>query len=111
VLDFSEGEVIMLDLNDETRWILGRPNFSCIGFANRLRQLGHEIENKAEDEQAAVIHWMLIRTGKDGFHQCAAGDDAAVRRIRCPCRIIKKPVISDRVRPRNFVNRVSVRYG
>lgn len=46
-------------LNDYTRWILGRPNFACGPIASVLRSLGHEIEHKAEDEQAAVIHWML----------------------------------------------------
>lgn len=49
----------MFELNDETRWILGRPNFACARIAARLRELGHQIESKAEDEQAATIHWML----------------------------------------------------
>lgn len=46
-------------LNSHTRWILSRPNFVCGPVASILRSLGHEIERKAEDEQAAVIHWML----------------------------------------------------
>ena len=50
----------VIELNDETRWILGRPNFTCIGMANGLRARGHKIKNKAEDEQAAVIYWMLL---------------------------------------------------
>lgn len=49
----------MIELNDETRWILGRPNFACAGIAEKLRQQGKKIERKAEHEQAAVIHWML----------------------------------------------------
>lgn len=46
-------------LNDDVRWILGQPNFNCVTTAQLLRSLGHEIERKAEAEQAAVIHWML----------------------------------------------------
>jgi len=49
----------MFELNDETRWILGRPNFTCAGIARDLRVLGQDIKQRAEDEQAAVIHWML----------------------------------------------------
>lgn len=56
----------MFDLNDETRWILGRPNFSCAGIAEGLRAGGHVIERKAEHEQAAVIHWMLTMYEQHG---------------------------------------------
>ena len=49
----------MIALDDETRWILGRPNFWCAPIARLLRVLGHRIEERAEDEQAATIHWML----------------------------------------------------
>lgn len=49
----------MLPLDDETRWILGRPNFACAGIAAKLRTQGHEIARKAEAEQAFVIWWML----------------------------------------------------
>lgn len=46
-------------LNEDTQDILGRPNFTCISIAHRLRQLGHDIENRAENEQAAVVHFLL----------------------------------------------------
>lgn len=46
-------------LDDETRWILGRPNFACAGIASKLREHGHKIECRSEDEQASVLHWML----------------------------------------------------
>lgn len=49
----------MVELNDDTRWIMGRPNFWCASFAPALRRMGHEIARKAEDEQAVVIWWML----------------------------------------------------
>jgi len=48
-----------LELNEETRFILGRPNFWCGSMAMRMRELGHEIPKKSEEEQAHVIHWML----------------------------------------------------
>ena len=47
------------EMDDELRWILGRPNFACVGIAERLRELGKDIERKAESEQAAAIHWMM----------------------------------------------------
>lgn len=46
-------------LDEEVRWILGRPNFMCAGIAGALRMSGQEIKRKAEEEQAAVLHWML----------------------------------------------------
>ena len=53
-------------LDDDLIAILGRPNFTCIGIANRLRQLGTEIKTRSEDEQAHVIafllrHWIADR--------------------------------------------------
>jgi hypothetical protein len=51
--------VSQIELNEDTRFILGRPNFWCGAMANSLRALGHEIPNKAEEEQAYVIWWML----------------------------------------------------
>ena len=56
----------MVELDDEVRWILGRPNFTCGSTAQVLRILGHEIKTKAEDEQAAVMHWMLCLYEKHG---------------------------------------------
>lgn len=54
------------EMTDELRWILGRPNFVCARLAQTLRNMGHEIKPKAEDEQAAVIHWMLTLHEKHG---------------------------------------------
>ena len=48
-----------IPLNEHTRNILGRPCFACIGIAQLLRDMGHTIARKAEDEQAAVAHWCL----------------------------------------------------
>lgn len=46
-------------LDQTMRNILGRPNFACIRLAHWLREKGHEILHKAEEEQAAVLHWQL----------------------------------------------------
>lgn len=54
------------ELNEQTKEILGRPNFSCSPIANGLRRIGQTIPNKAEEEQAAVIYWMLSMYQKHG---------------------------------------------
>lgn len=46
-------------LNDDLIAILGRPNFLCAQLADRLRSEGQEIAKRAENEQAAVIHFLL----------------------------------------------------
>jgi hypothetical protein len=48
-----------MGLSEEEKWILGRPNFTCGAIAERMRQMGHECERKAEEEQALVIFTML----------------------------------------------------
>ncbi len=55
-----------MQLNEDTRFILGRPNFWCHAIAQRMRELGHEIPNKAEEEQAHVINLMLEHYEKHG---------------------------------------------
>ncbi len=67
----------MFDLNDETRWILGRPNFWCAPIAGSLRLRGDDIPPKAEEEQAAAIFWMLQmyeKYGADGGDWKKKGD-------------------------------------
>ena len=46
-------------LGESLRSILGRPNFACAGIAKRLRGMGYAIPQKAEEEQAATIHWLV----------------------------------------------------
>lgn len=48
-------------LNGDLINILGRPNFTCIHLAQALRFCGTDIKSKAEHEQAAVIHFLLMR--------------------------------------------------
>lgn len=47
------------ELTSDLRGILGRPNFTCNGIAQALRQMGFDIPRKSEEEQAATIYWML----------------------------------------------------
>lgn len=65
------------DLTPELANILGTMCFQCISFAQALRAAGHQIKTQAEDEQAAVLHWMLghyFRHGDDGWRKAAAED-------------------------------------
>jgi hypothetical protein len=66
----------VIELNDETRWILGRPNFACAGLAECLRRMGHTVARKAEDEQAAAIHWMLTMYEQHGTEWREAAERA-----------------------------------
>lgn len=54
-----------LELTDDVRCILGQICTQCIHTARALRLMGHQIANKAEDEQAASIHWMLGHYARD----------------------------------------------
>lgn len=56
----------LLPLNEHTREILGRICLHCGGIADVLRSDNHEIKRKAEDEQAAVIHFLLHMYFKHG---------------------------------------------
>ncbi len=47
------------ELDSDLIDILGRPNFACIRIAQRLRVLGYEIKRRSENEQAAVLHFLL----------------------------------------------------
>ncbi|EFQ62430.1 hypothetical protein PFWH6_3956 [Pseudomonas fluorescens WH6] len=56
---------VIPELTAELRWIFGLMCFQCIHYAQGLRRLGRSIPEKAEHEQAAVIHWMLSHYMKD----------------------------------------------
>lgn len=53
------GLVELPPLGESLRSILGRPNFACAGIAKHLRGMGYAIPHKAEEEQAATIHWLV----------------------------------------------------
>lgn len=46
-------------LTSELKKILGLMAFQCYTFAQALRMGGYDVPRKAEEEQAAVLHWML----------------------------------------------------
>jgi hypothetical protein len=64
----------MFPLNEHTRWILGRPNFTLAGVFRKLRDMGVEIATKAEDEQAVSIYWMLCLHERHGDDWRVEGD-------------------------------------
>jgi hypothetical protein len=47
------------EMDDNLSEILGRVCCQCIDLAQLLRANGHTIKRRAEDEQAAVIFWLL----------------------------------------------------
>lgn len=55
-----------IELNDDTKKIFGMMCFQCMNIASRLRELGHVIGFKAEDEQAHVIHFLLSQYMQHG---------------------------------------------
>ncbi len=66
----------------EVRDILGRPNFWCSPWANVLRMRGDEIPHKAEEEQAAVIRFMLNHylTNGTAWAETAGAELDAIRK-------------------------------
>jgi hypothetical protein len=54
------------ELNDDLRFVLGRPNFWCAPFAHAFRKAGHAIPTNAEEEQAFVLHWLTGLVLKHG---------------------------------------------
>lgn len=57
-----------LELTADLRYILGLPHTKLANTAQLLRQQGHCIGERSEDEQAAVIHWMLGHYLRRGSH-------------------------------------------
>lgn len=54
-----DGELIVDTRDPEVHWILGRMIFTTGPIAHRLREMGYAIEGRVEEEQAAVLVWML----------------------------------------------------
>jgi len=57
-----------LQLTADLRYILGIPHTKLSSTAQLLRQQGNCIGERSEDEQAAVIHWMLGHYLRRGIH-------------------------------------------
>ncbi|AFJ59131.1 hypothetical protein PflA506_1604 [Pseudomonas fluorescens A506] len=57
-----------LELTADLSYILGIPHTKLADTAQLLRQQGHCIGERSEDEQATVIHWMLGHYLRRGIH-------------------------------------------
>jgi len=65
-----------LELNEHTRAILGRPNFTCIHIAQRLRQMGFTVATHSEDEQASTLYFLLSLYLQHGDRWAAVAEQA-----------------------------------
>ena len=59
VMTLSARAQALPPIDDDLIAILGRPNFQCIHSANALRSGGQKTAKQAENEQAAVIRFLL----------------------------------------------------
>ncbi len=50
---------VTIVFDDEVKFILGRPCFVVTEEAEMLRSRGQQIPYRAEDQQAAVLFWLL----------------------------------------------------
>lgn len=55
-------------LTRDLNFILGRPMYDCMTTAKVLRHQGQNIPERAEDEQAATILWMLNHFLRDPYN-------------------------------------------
>ncbi len=69
-------------LNDAMIDILGRVCFRCAGIADTLRASGQAIPRRAENEQAAVIYWLLGVYIEHGDNWAIAADNALREIVR-----------------------------
>jgi len=75
-----------IDLDNDVEWILGLPNFKCGALARSLRNNGHTIKEKAEAEQAYVIHFLLnlYLTDRDTWRSRAEDKMGLNKADKCP---------------------------
>jgi hypothetical protein len=66
MVDAPQQTIVIPPLNRDLRAILGRICYTCVEIATILRANGVEIARRAEDEQAAVIHWLLTVYAEHG---------------------------------------------
>lgn len=64
------------ELTPDLRAVLGWMCFQCISVAQCLRADGMEIAKRAEDEQAAVLHWLTKFVLKHGAEWRAHAGEA-----------------------------------
>lgn len=63
------------ELTPELREVLGMPMWETGTLARAFRAAGHDIQPKAEAEQAFVLHWLtlLVLEHGSGWRSAAAG--------------------------------------
>lgn len=71
----EKGTYKMPPMDDDLRYILGKPNFTTMGICQQLRKMGVSINDKAEDEQAAAIYWMLTMYFEHGDNWREKGNE------------------------------------
>ncbi len=74
-----DGMIYPETMTPELQHILGRPNFACAKMAALMRKAGYEIPEKAEAEQAHVIHWLVCLYLKHGKRWDIEADKDAQR--------------------------------
>jgi len=102
---YSENEKIdeeyslKTELNKHTIKILGKPCFTCARIANELRFLGVEIPTKAEEEQAAAIHFMLnlYETHGDAWPALLDMFSIAIRSVKTDSSDVVHWILDDRI--------------
>lgn len=63
-------------LDEEMKFILGRPCFTFVGLAEVYRAAGHDIGRRAEEEQAFFIHrWLTFYAAHGSEWRVFAGQD------------------------------------
>lgn len=73
-------QINITTLDDTHKFILGRPNFVTGPMCHRLRELGHDIPARMEDEQAYALHWMLGMYAEHGADWNKRANDYLQRR-------------------------------
>ncbi|WP_175706815.1 hypothetical protein [Burkholderia ambifaria] len=75
------------ELTDDLRHVLGFPNFRCGPYAHLMRAVGADIAEKAEDEQAHVLHWLVKMVIDNGERWAdVAGDELEAMRAKLAAR-------------------------
>lgn len=71
------------ELTPALRAVLGMMLWECAPIAHVLRAAGHEIKAKAEDEQAAALHWLIgfVLEHGDGWRARAAAEIEEMARV------------------------------
>lgn len=79
------------DLTPDLREVLGMMVFQLSPIAPALRAAGHDIKRRAEDEQAAVLHWLIGLVLEHGSNWRSHAADEIERMAAMAGQPISKP--------------------